>query len=514
MSTLQSARWPEAPPAPLPPQPLYPVAEPLAVLTAAAALGILARALLWGEAWGLSVTLWVGSLVLVLLLLARRYAVALRGEGRWLLVLAGFFAAAWAWRDSSALAALNLLAALVLLALGAYRARAGRLRIAALDDYLRAPLVAAVHAVSGVVFLLLGEVRWRAISPPGRPAQAVAVGRGVLLAIPLLLLFGILFAAADPVFEHAVTRLFQGRAEDLPASVVWIGFWSWISAGFLRQVLISPSPTGPRLRAPAALSLGSIEAATVLGLLNLLFGAFVLVQLRYLFGGAALVEATVGLSYAEYARRGFFELVAVAALVLPILLALDALVRFETRADRYRFRGLAGVLVALLFLIMASALYRMRLYQSEYGLTEQRLYATVFMGWLAVVFLWLVATVLRGRRRRFAWGALVSGLTILALLTAANPDALIVRANVHHAAASGRFDAPYLASLSADAVPALIEVLPAVGWRERCQAAESLLAQRHRYLEQETDWRSWNLGLEQARQALREHEGALQGLGC
>jgi uncharacterized protein DUF4153 len=81
-----------------------------------------------------------------------------------------------------------------------------------------------------------------------------------------------------------------------------------------------------------------------LGALNLLFLAFVVVQFRYLFGGEGLVEERVGLTYAEYARHGFFELVAVSVLVLVVLLAADALVvRSAGRGGRFARLFSAGL---------------------------------------------------------------------------------------------------------------------------------------------------------------------------
>jgi len=174
-------------------------------------------------------------------------------------------------------------------------------------------------------------------------------------------------------------------------------------------------------------SLGIVETTTIFSLLNLLFLSFVLVQIRYFFGGAATVQATAGLTYAQYARSGFFELVWVAALVLPLLLGLHWLQKpGDARAQRL-FTWQAAVQVALLFVIMASALARMRLYEGEYGLTELRLYTTAFMGWLALVFAWFTLTALRGRRERFAFGAAVCAFALVV-----NPDDRIVRANLAH----------------------------------------------------------------------------------
>ncbi len=184
-------------------------------------------------------------------------------------------------------------------------------------------------------------------------------------------------------------------------------------------------------------SLGAIETGVMLGLLDLLFLAFVAVQVRYFFGGSALVQATTGLTYAEYARSGFFELVAVAALVLPFLLFVHWLLRPDDARGQRAFRWLAGAQIALLFVIMASAFERMRLYQAEYGLSEQRLYPTAFMGWLAVVFVWFCLTVLRGHRERFAFGAMVAGFLLIATLHVVNPDALIARTNMARARGPG-----------------------------------------------------------------------------
>src|SRR5439155_15568837 len=126
------------------------------------------------------------------------------------------------------------------------------------------------------------------------------------------------------------------------------------------------------------------------------------------FGGDTRVQVTPGLTYAEYARHGFFELVTVSALVLPVLLATHWQLKKEKRGHDWLFRLLAGVLVLQLFVVMASAMQRMLIYHVAYGMTELRFYTTAFMGWLAIVWVWFLATVLRGQRKRFAFGALVT----------------------------------------------------------------------------------------------------------
>jgi hypothetical protein len=263
-------------------------------------------------------------------------------------------------------------------------------------------------------------------------------------------------------------------------------------------------------------SLGAVEVGIVLGLLNVLFAAFVIVQFRYFFGGAARVMSITELTYAEYARRGFFELTWVAGLVLPLLLITHALVgrRHNSAVAERIFRPLAGTQVALLFVIMASAVARMRLYQSEYGLTELRLYTTAFMLWLGLVFVWFAWTVLvRNARERFACGALVAAFLTVGLLHLLNPDAYIVRANAAHARAGRAFDAAYATSLSADAVPALISALPSLSREERCHVARSIVAGWSHPAPGE-DWRSWSLARVRARLAVAEHQEELSAAAC
>jgi hypothetical protein len=233
---------------------------------------------------------------------------------------------------------------------------------------------------------------------------------------------------------------------------------------------------------------------------------------RYLFGGAALVQTTIGMSYAEYARHGFFELVTVALLVLPILLSLHWLLAPGQPQVEKLFRVLAGAQVLLLFVIMASAVKRMMLYQGEYGMTELRLYTTAFMGWLAVVFIWFSLTVLRGYRRRFVSGAVIAAFVFIVGLHFLNPDALIVRVNTARAVAGKPIDISYLTTLSADAQPDLIDALPAMKHSDRCSAVGRLLYREDR--KQVGDWRSWNWSRSVAYRRLSGEATSWRALGC
>ena len=468
----------------------------LGVLGVALGLGSLADLLLQATPWGINVLLWVAVLAAAAAALARWGQLEVVGEGRWLVLVAVFFAAAVAWRDSPVVASLNVLAALVALSLAALRGRRGGLRRSGISEYVLGGIYTGALSSAGPLPVMVKEVRWREVARGRWRGPALGVARGVFLAVPLLLFFGGLFAAADRVFETLIVELFGFDVVELFGHVFLTLLFAWVVAGLLWVALLASNPQGLTFPRPAALSLGIIEIGVVLGLLDVLFAAFVAVQVRYLFGGAERVVETAGLTYAEYARRGFFELVIVTALVLPVLLVAHWLLRAENRAHARIFRALSGTMVALLFAIVASALQRMYLYTQHFGLTELRLYTTIFMLWISVVLVWLVLTVLRGQRERFAFGVLTTGFATIVLINALNPDAQIARINVERMEAGKEFDAHYLTLLSADAAPVLVESLPRLGEPDRRMLEEELYARWGGV--EKRDWRTWNLGRSRA----------------
>jgi len=161
-----------------------------------------------------------------------------------------------------------------------------------------------------------------------------------------------------------------------------------------------------------------------------------------------------------------------------------------------------------------------RAYQTAYGLTDSRFYGAAFLGWLTLLTVWFAATVLRGRRGRFAFPALVSGFAFVALLLAVNPDARIARTNLARAAgmpmrASGSgagVDARYLASLGADAVPTLMDALPALPPEPRCVVARGLLERWGPDGARAPDWRSWNWPVARAQEMVGAEAGALRAM--
>jgi hypothetical protein len=484
----------------------------LEILGAGAALGIWCDVLLRAVPWGLNALLCTAGFVAAAAGLARRHRVAVSVEAPWLAAAALLIASNFVARDSASLRAFDTIGLTIVFAVAFLGLQGVGLRGLQAWHYLRAGFDAALSAWLGVFPLVGRDVTWGELSSGGRLRQLRGAAVGGLLAFPLLVVFGGLFSSADAVFHDVVADAFAIDFGAVLGHIALFGIFAVLTAGYLRGALLRAAPSRSLTEGDAKVALGIIPVATALGLVSLLFLLFVVIQVRYLFGGADLIATATGLTYAEYARRGFFELVTASALVLPLLTGADWLVRNESREHQRTFRQLAIVLLLLLAVVIASALTRMRLYVREYGLSEDRLYATAFMLYLTGLFGWLAWTTLRGARRRFAFGALVQGFAVLGGLHLLNPDAFIVRSNLARPADHRPFDVAYAASLSADAVPDLLAAFPTLSSDDKCQAASSLLSRWAQY--DTDDWRNWNRARARARQAVRAQEASLRALPC
>ena len=471
------------------------------VFAAAIGLGLAGDLLLRAWPLGLNATVWLTSLCVAALVLPRFESLELpRARGTTWLCAAAVFSLMLVWRSSPVLQTLNLIAVVLCLGMVAFRTATAAVRAGSLTEY-GANAVATVAQIDvGMGVLLARHLDFGAFTSRERSPRYTAIGRGLAISVVPVVVFGGLFVSADMFFRDLVEEIL---VIDIPEALSHLLLWAlfaWLAGGFLWGALLAEREPAPEVPQASWLRFEFIEVGVVFGLVNALFLTFVAVQFRYLFGGADRVESSSTLTYAEYARRGFFELVAVAGLAAVFLLFSHWLLpRGQSRLHRF-FAAFAAVLVALVFVVMASALQRMRLYTETFGLTELRLYTTAFMVWLLAVFAWLALTVLRGRRDRFAFGVFVAGLAVVIGLNALNPDGFIVERNAAIADEERPFDTEYALSLSADSVPALVANFDEVAEAGRCAVAQEL---RRRYLDADIDWRSWSWGLLQAQEAVR-----------
>ncbi|MFF7212282.1 DUF4153 domain-containing protein [Streptomyces sp. NPDC008238] len=269
----------------------------------------------------------------------------------------------------------------------------------------------------------------------------------------LLVVFGALFAGADAAFADLLSDLMPDvTVTDAPLRVLLLAVGTlfalcaaWTAAAPRRWDRIEVTPGRARRRAEWALPLVVLAG---------LFAAFNAVQLAVLFGGYEKVLAKTGLTYAEYARQGFWQLLVVTLLTIAVIgLALRWAPRGTDR-DRLLVRSVLGTICVLTLVVVASALRRMDLYVDAYGLTRLRISVAGVELWLGLLIVLVMAAGVFGAR----WlprAVVVSAAASVLAFGLVSPDALIAGQQVSRFESSGKIDLAYLRNLSADAVPEL-----------------------------------------------------------
>lgn len=516
----------------------------LRILALAAVIGLVAQAFLVDTLLGLNVPLLAGA-VLAAAVALRPRDLAIDRADWWLPPATVLVALAIAVRADPVLLVLDVLSLAALLGAwvaaisGAAVTRRSAARIVELGFLVLGWVGIGVLRAAAAVNQPrpdagAGSAAWRL------PAWASPVARGLLLAVPMLVVFAALFSAADVAFERLMSQLFSWNVDlgMLPLRLAFAFLVAWGVGGLLAvaagsigdepdepeapgaslaarpPIASSPGAVAAGLPAPAArageplpiLRLGAIEAATILVAVDVLFGVFVVLQVGYLFGGQDSLAVT-GLPYAQYARSGFFELVWVAVLAGGLLAVVHAIAARRTIA----LVAAGIVLAALTAAVLVSALIRLRIYQAAYGWTELRFYVLASIVWLGAGIAITIVLLARNRMGYLLHGLAIAAVAVLIGMNVVGPSRVIAEENVARVLnpalvprdGQSGLDIRYARALGDDAVPALVRALPALGGSNRTLLLDWLETRRQALAAPEaTAWAAWNLGREAARSAL------------
>ncbi|WP_169811710.1 DUF4153 domain-containing protein [Nocardia sienata] len=392
--------------------------------------------------------------------------------------------------------------ALVLLAVGTFRA-AGWLFVLCVAAAAVAGSLAVVGRRSergifrealAVPLASVGAVAWVYTALGKRPDGAGTRNRrlGVSAAVTaaLLAVFVPLLAGADATFAALIDGLVPRMDSDTLTR--WVVVFVAAGIGTLGALYLLAGPPLPDDRKPkvANRTLARPEWSLPVGALTAVFALFLGAQLVALFGGDDYVQRTAGLTYAEYARGGFWQLSAVTVLTLAVILPVLHRAARDTAVDRLWLRGLLCALSGLTLVMIASALGRMWTYQHAYGFTVLRLLVGTCELWLGIVYVLVIIAVLRLETAWLPRSAIAAGTAALLALAALNPEGLVAAENIDRWESGKDLDVDYLAGLSVDIVPAL-DRLPA-------PIRDDLLDRLDNQLDDDA-WNSWNLARTRAR---------------
>ena len=307
------------------------------------------------------------------------------------------------------------------------------------------------------------------------------------ISLVALVVFGGLFASGDAVFGSWVSTVLPDVR--LADTLVLRAFVWFVVGGVVLAacyLAINP-PLVEKVSMSAGQPVRQVwEWLVPVGVVVAVFLAFVSAQASAMWGGHEFVQNTTGLSYADYVHQGFAQLTIATALTLAtIALAVRKAPR-ATAQDRLLLRLALGSLSVLTLVVVASALYRMSVYQQAYGFTVLRVLVDAFEVWLGLL---VVLVMVAGVKLSGWWlprAALASGAALLLAVGVANPEAWVAEQNIARYQESGKLDVAYLATLGADATPIIVEELPR-------QIARCVVALQPAP-ETTDDWLGWNLG--------------------
>lgn len=465
------------------------------LVIAALALGLLGDLLLFQPGPGLGTTLFLLLLPATFGGLLKLNGLRPHGRSLWPLLGAyGFFATMLSVRASSFVTSLNGLACLLLLGLLACLALPGQLLQIQLATIVTAPcrlLLASLYRAAPIVEVTVTSALAH-LKTTDKRSTIWPILRGLLYSIPVLLILVPLLTSADSIFADRLQSLGHWFNPEQIFESIWrlnrAGFVAWLTLGGLRFAL-TVKPFARTSQSEDARPLGYIEAMTVLSSVALVFGVFLSIQFTYLFGGATRVLSVPGVTFAEYARRGFAELVMVSLLTLILVLGLSVVTR-RSEQQAIRFSGLATAIVAETLVLLGSAWSRMAAYEAAYGATQTRIQVDVFILWLGAALLWLVLTLWsRPWAPRFAIGGLICSLGYITSLNLLNPDALVAKRNIQRWQQTGTLDMGALCALSDDAKEELIPLANTMQDSESRQQLKTWIASHSK---PSNAWQSWH----------------------
>jgi hypothetical protein len=476
----------------------------LYIILISVGLAVVFNFLFFGKLIGISVGIFVGVLLGTLYVFGTRQQLLIR-KTWWLALPIVFFALMPGIRANPLLSFFNICATFGLLMLLAFELTGTPAVFMKLRDYF---ILAVV-----VPFRMLG----RALSTVSMLAQIhstvkqhdvwLRVIKGVVMAVPILIIFGVLFAQADLVFSQFIKGFVNITISERTVQHFVLMAFAFVAGLCYLSFIFFPkeSKQAEAIKKPDAIvqSGRGLEALVFLGLISALFLVFIAFQVTYLFGGETNI-INAGFTYAEYARRGFWELLAVSILSLLVLLASEKYSGNELKRDK-RFLAPALLLIVEVVIVIVAAFKRLSLYIDAYGMTILRFYVAAFIMVLLVLFILLAVKFIKSKQEQFfAFGALLSAIAFLAILNIVNPDMLIAKTNIEQSHRSGKLDASYFRELSVDTEREKIELYKNLAGEDKEILRGILRKDKDDLLRSSGDWQSINFSRMRALRLLNE----------
>ncbi|MFC7373446.1 DUF4153 domain-containing protein [Fictibacillus iocasae] len=360
-------------------------------------------------------------------------------------------------------------------------------------------LFSTIPYVKTILQLLQNERKPLTANRSMQTAAKVAIG--LLLSIPLLFIVIMLLSSADEQFSRIVGNLPHLLSDVSVGEYIFrllvVVFFSAILFGYMQVLYARKEIDAPIIHISRFLD--PVIICTILFMVNAVYVLFAYLQFHYLFSGTL----QGGFTFAEYARRGFFELIAVSLINLSLL---NGVITFTDTINNAFKRGvqiLLTVLITASGVMLTSAFTRLSLYESVYGFTMDRVLPHSFMLLLAVIFIFTLIKVWIERLSlvRFYF---ISCLAYYTALNSVNVEQFVVDQNMKRYEETGKIDIQHIGALSYTGTNALITLYEKDP--KNNQIKQLLMEKKAMVAGEQETWQSYNLLKKTVRERLEKLE--------
>jgi hypothetical protein len=327
--------------------------------------------------------------------------------------------------------------------------------------------------------------------------------RGLVISIPLLIVVLILLTSADMVFNHYISNLLSGfqfisigklMNQLLVILIVFIIIFSYIWS-----FKYSYDESGNRFKNK---TWDAVTVVTIIFMINIVYLLFSIVQFSYLYGGVNNALPS-GFTYSEYARKGFFELVAVTIINFTILLSSMNFIKNGSKTINIICNMFLTTLVVFTLNMLFSAHFKMSLYEQTYGFTYLRIFVHLFM---IMLFMLLIVLLIGIWNRRIPLNKVLAViiLSMYILLNYINVDKIIAQKNIEIYYKTQKIDVQYLRKLSYDAIPEIIKLKDDSNIMVAMRV-DNYLEDLKKELAKEQSWYEFNYSKYKARKVIEEN---------
>mgnify|MGYP004636528221 FL=1 len=280
-----------------------------------------------------------------------------------------------------------------------------------------------------------------------RNSKLMYVLLGFAIALPLLVIILNLLSSADPVFAKVIKDIFGKLfySWDVVKIVIFAAVIFFFVYGFIVK-------TGRRdlgANAPKEGIYEPVIGITITVVLTAFYLIFAVVQIVYLFMNSAGLPDDM--TYAEYARRGFFQLLFVAVVNVCIVLIFDAIFRKSVV-----LKTVLVVMCICTYIMIASSAVRLSMYIKEYALTYLRINTIWALIVTSIVMLGVIISLFWRNMPLFRY-IFLTVMVMFTLYAFVRPGAVISKYNISQAHNGKKVDIEYVMDIGSDGVPYLID---------------------------------------------------------